>query len=94
MDSIFAYLTDSPLPFHQPHLTPVDEGADCEMNPEALSALLYQELVEVLLRLIRNVKEYARIAYRLFLTQHVDIHRTTRQVVRPCHTTNGPIHRL
>ena len=94
MDSIFAYLTDSPLPFHQPYPTPVGEGADGEVNPEALSALLYQELVEVLLRLIRNVKEYTRIAYRLFLTQHVDIHRTTRQMVRPSHTTHGLIHRL
>ena len=40
------------------------------------------------------VKEYTRIAYGLLLTQHVDIHRTARQMVRPCHTTNGPIHRL
>ena len=55
MDSIFAYLTDSPLPFHQPHLTPVDEGTHGEVNPEALGALLYQELVEVLLRLISDV---------------------------------------
>jgi hypothetical protein len=41
--------------FHQPHPSPIGEGTHGEVNPEALSALLYQELVEVLLRLISDV---------------------------------------
>ena len=52
------------------------------MNPEALRGLLDEQLVEVLLRLVSDVKEYTRIAYGLLLTQHVDIHRTPRQMVR------------
>ena len=37
------------------NLSTIGEGADCEVNPEAFRALLYQELVEILLRLISDV---------------------------------------
>ena len=52
---VFLFTRQTRLPFHQPYTTPVGEGADCEVNPEAFSALLYQKLVEVLLRLISDV---------------------------------------
>ena len=51
----FLFSRQTRLPFHQPYTSTVREGADGEVNPEAFSALLYQELVEVLLRLISDV---------------------------------------
>ncbi len=79
------------LYLHQPHLTPVGERSHGKVNPETLRGLLYQQLVEVLLRLICDVKEYTCIAYCLFFAQHVDIHRTACQMVRPRDTTHGLI---
>ena len=55
MGPIFLFTCQARLPFHQPYTSPVGEGADGEVNPEAFSALLYQKLVEVLLRLISDV---------------------------------------
>ena len=55
MGPIFLFTCQTRLPFHQLYFSAIGEGTDGEVNPETLSALLYQEFVEVLLRLIRDV---------------------------------------
>ena len=55
MGPIFLFARRTCLPFHQLYFSAIGEGADGEVNPEALGALLYQKLVEVLLRLISDV---------------------------------------
>ena len=51
----FLFSRQTRLPLHEPYTSPVARGTDGEVNPETLSALFYQELVEVLLRLICDV---------------------------------------
>jgi len=55
MGPIFLFTCQTRLPFHQLYFSAIGEGAHSEVNPEAFSALLYQKLVEVLLRLISDV---------------------------------------
>jgi hypothetical protein len=55
MGPIFLFTCQTRLPFHQLYFSAIGEGSDGKVNPEALSALLYQKLVEVLLRLISDV---------------------------------------
>ena len=55
MSSVCCFTQRTRLSLHQPYPTPVGERTDGEVNPEAFSALLYQKLVEVLLRLISDV---------------------------------------
>ncbi len=62
------------------------------MHPDALRAPLDDQLVKWLSALVSDVKEYRRIAYRLFLSQTAYIHRTSRQVVRVLRPTHGLIH--
>ena len=56
MGPIFLFTCQTRLPFHQLYFSAIGEGTHSEVNPEALGALLYQKLVEVLLRLISDVK--------------------------------------
>ena len=63
------------------HISAVAFGSYGEVYPDGRAALLEDELVEVLFLAIRDVQQDAGIAYGLFLTHAVDIHRTARQMV-------------
>jgi len=64
------------------HISAVALGSHGEVYPDGGAALLQNQFVEVHLFTIRDVQQDAGIAYRLFLTHAVDIHRTTRQMIR------------
>ena len=51
------------------------------MYPDALCALLDEQLVKVLLTLVADIQEYKRIAYRLLYPLTPYIRRTSRQVI-------------
>ena len=74
------------------HVAAVALGPHREVHPDGRAALLEDELVEVHLFTIRDVQQDAGIAYGLFLTHAVDIHRTTRQMVRVLGTSAELIH--
>ncbi len=63
-----------------------------EMHPDGRATFLEDELVEVHLLTIRDVQQDAGIAYGLLLPRTVDIHRTTRQMVRVLGTSAFLIH--
>ena len=63
------------------HISAVALGPHREVYPDGRAALLEDELVEVHLLAVGDVQQDTGIAYRLFFTRTVDIHRTTRQMV-------------
>ena len=64
------------------HISAVALGPHREVYPDGRAALLEDELIEVQLLPVRDVQQDTGIAYRLLLTRAVDVHRTTRQMVR------------
>ena len=55
MDSIFAYLTDSPLPFHQPHLTPAYDGVQGTVaNSPAFSQATVRGVLDTLAVVLKS----------------------------------------
>ena len=74
------------------HISAVALGPYREVHPDGRAALLEDELVEVHLLTIRDVQQDTGIAYGLLLPRAVDIHRTTRQMVRVLGTSAFLIH--
>ena len=74
------------------HISAVALGSHGEVYPDGGAALLEDQLIEVQFLTVRDVQQDAGIAYGLFLTHAVDIHRTTRQMVRVLGTSAFLIH--
>ena len=64
------------------HISAVALGPYREVHPDGRAALLEDELIEVQFLPVRDVQQDAGIAYGLFLTRTVDVHRATCQMVR------------
>ena len=60
----------------------------------ALGRTLYQEFVEVLLRLIADVEQDGGVAHQLLDASHADVGGAACQVVRSFHTAYRLVHRL
>ena len=78
--------------FLEVHVSPVTFRSHGEVHPDGGAALLQNQLIEVELLPVGDVQQDAGIAYGLFLTHAVDIHRAPRQMVRVGCTSAFLIH--
>ena len=54
---------------------------DCEVNPDDVALLFYQQFVVVLMVQVADIQQNRCIAQRLFHPDAADVRRTARQVV-------------
>ena len=80
--------------FLEIHVAAVASRAHGEVHPDGRSALLEDQLVEVLLLPVRDIQQDTGIAYRLSLILTSDIRRTARQMVRVLRAATSLIHLL
>ena len=76
------------------HASPIPSRPYREVHPYRRAALLQDQLIEVLLLLIRDVQQDTRIPDRLRLIFTPYIHRASRQMIAIRRPSTQPIHLL
>ncbi len=75
--------TDLKMLFYsEDYLPTISFRTDCEVNPYPRAPHLDNQLIEVILGLVCNIKQYHRISQCLLLTNALDISRTACKVIR------------